>query len=108
MDRSENGSESGLKVAEDIVPLGEFKAHLSERLRGLRASRRPLVVTQNGRATAVVLSPEAFDQLTSQARFVRAVNRGLEQADAGEVMDHDEVFRRIEAQLGKSARTKRR
>jgi prevent-host-death family protein len=108
MDRLENGSESGLKLAEDIVPIGEFKAHLSERLRELRARRRPLVVTQNGRATAVVLSPEAFDRLTYQARFVQAVSRGLEQADAGEVMDHDEVFRRVEAQLGKPTRTKRR
>lgn len=40
-----------MQVAEDIVPIGEFKAHLSERIRDLRSHRRPLVVTQNGKAS---------------------------------------------------------
>jgi prevent-host-death family protein len=52
-----------LHVAEDIVPIGEFKTHASELLRRLATSRRPLVITQNGRPAAVVLTPEEFDSL---------------------------------------------
>ena len=47
-----------LQVAEDIVPIGEFKAHLSERIRDLREKGRPTIITQNGRAAAVMLTPE--------------------------------------------------
>jgi prevent-host-death family protein len=108
MDRSKHDTDLGLQVSEDIVPIGEFKAHLSERIRELRARRRPLVVTLNGRASAVVLSPEAFDELNHRARVVRAVNDGLEQANAGKVIDHDEVFRRVEARIGKVEKAKRR
>ena len=98
MSRSTNGSVA-LQVADDIVPIGELKAHLSERIRELRGRRRPLIVTQNGKAAAVLLSPEEFDRLTSQARFV-AVQEGLDQADAGRVVEHDEVGRILDARFG--------
>jgi prevent-host-death family protein len=103
--RSENGSVV-LQVAEDIVPIGELKAHLSERIRDLRGRRRPLVVTQNGKATAVLLSPEEFDRLTSQARFVAAVQEGLDHADAGKVVEHDEVGKILDERFGTLAQEK--
>lgn len=82
------------------MPIAELKAHLSERIRDLRANRRPLVVTQNGKAAAVMLSPEEFDRLNSQAQFVAAVHEGLEQAEAGKVVEHDEVGRRLDVRFG--------
>jgi prevent-host-death family protein len=98
MDRSLTSTLT-LQVAEDIVPIAELKAHFSERIRKLRSCSRPLVVTQNGRAAAVLLSPEEFDRLTYQARFITAVREGLEQADAGEVIDHDELGRMLDTRL---------
>jgi prevent-host-death family protein len=96
-----------LHVADDIVPINELKAHLSERIRELRTRRRPLVVTQNGKATAVLLSPEEFDRLAGQARFVAAVREGLEQADAGEVVSHDEAMRVLEERFAPAPRKPR-
>jgi prevent-host-death family protein len=99
MYRSSNGS-AILQVADDIVPIADLKAHLSERIRDLRSRRRPLVVTQNGKAAAVLLAPEEFDRLTSQAEFVAAVREGLDQADSARVIDHDEVGRILDARFG--------
>jgi len=48
---------------EDIIPIAEFKTHASELLRRLHAQRRPLVITQNGKAAAVVLTPGEFEDL---------------------------------------------
>ena len=95
---------SSLQVSQDIIPIGELKAHLSERIRALRDRRRPLVVTQNGRATAVLLSPEEFDRLTQQERFVAAVNEGLAQVERNETVTHDEVKRILSERLAKRTR----
>lgn len=109
MNRSENRPISNLQVAEDIVPIGELKAHLSEKIRALRSRRRPLVVTQNGKAAAVLLSPEDFDRLTSQARFVAAVQDGLSDLDAGRVVTDEALGRRLDARFGAlSKRTKKK
>lgn len=91
---------SPLRVAEDIVPIAELKAHLSERIRALGSRHRPLVVTQNGKAAAVMLSPEDFDRLTSQARFVAAVQDGLGDLDAGRVVGDEALGRRLDARFG--------
>jgi len=100
MDRSENSSTRALQVAEDIVPIGELKAHLSEKIRDLRGRRRPLVVTQNGKAAAVLLAPEEFDRLTTQAHFVAAVQEGLADLDAGRIVRDKDVGRRLDARFG--------
>jgi prevent-host-death family protein len=100
MDRSANSPTAALHVAEDIVPIGELKAHLSERIRALRGRHRPLVVTQNGKAAAVILSPEDFDRLTSQARFVAAVQDGLGDLDAGRVLSDEDLGRRLDVRFG--------
>lgn len=100
VDRSENSPTPDLRVAEDIVPIGELKAHLAERIRELRGRRRPLVVTQNGKAAAVLLSPEEFDRLTARARFVTAVQEGLDDADAGRVVRDEELGDILDARFG--------
>lgn len=78
---------STLHISEDILPLGQFKAHASRLLRGIKASNRPLVITQNGKPAAVILSPVEFDRLTAQARFIAAVQQGLEDERGGRVVD---------------------
>ena len=100
VNRSKNSPASILQIAEDIVPIGELKAHLSERIRDLRGRRRPLVVTQNGKAAAVLLAPEEFDRLTAQAGFVGAVQEGLADLDSGRVVTDDELGRRLDARFG--------
>ncbi len=100
MNRSNNGPNSALQVAEDIVPIGELKAHLSERIRDLRGCGRPLVVTQNGKAAAVLLAPEEFDRLTNQARFIAAMQEGFDDLEAGRVISHEELGHRLDARFG--------
>lgn len=105
MKRSEYGSNSVLRVAEDIVPIGELKAHLSEKVRELQGRQRPFVVTQNGRAAAVLLAPEEFDRLTAQTRFVAAVEEGLADHDAGRVIADDALDRQLDKRFGARRKT---
>jgi prevent-host-death family protein len=97
-------------VDEDIVPIAELKAHLSEMVRELPARRRPVVVTQNGRPAAVILSPAAFDRLSYRARFVAAVEEGLEDIDEGRVLSDSAVGGILDERFGAraKAKTKRR
>jgi prevent-host-death family protein len=84
-----------LSISEDIVPIGEFKAHASQLLKRLGASARPLVITQNGRPAAVVLSPAEYDRMRERDRFLASVAAGIDDADAGRVMDSDGLRARL-------------
>jgi prevent-host-death family protein len=99
MDRSKSGA-AILQVAEDIVPIGELKAHLSEKIRDLRGHGRPLIITQNGRAAAVMLTPEEFDRLSYRAHAIAAIQEGLDDLEAGRVLSDEELGRRLDARFG--------
>ncbi|MGV3621940.1 MAG: type II toxin-antitoxin system Phd/YefM family antitoxin [Archangium sp.] len=104
MKRSTPAAQSNIHVAEDIVPLNEFKATLSERLRELKTRQRPFIVTQNGRAAAVVLSPDEFDRLAYEHRFLSAVEEGLADGEAGRVITNDELTRDLNARFGSGSK----
>ncbi len=60
-------------------------------LNEIQSSHRPLVITQNGKAAAVLISPADFDLLTEQARFVEAVQRGLADVQNGRVLPDEDL-----------------
>lgn len=88
-----------VQVARDIVPIAEFKAQSASWLERVRASGRPVVITQNGRPAGVLISPEEFDRIQHQAtEFVRSEIRAGEAAIAtGKVYSTDEVKDHLEA-----------
>ena len=77
-----------INAAQSIVPLGEFKAQAASFLKTLD---EPLIVTQNGRAAAIVLSPAAFEEMRERNRYLESIAIGLADAEAGRVVNHDEV-----------------
>lgn len=91
-----------VRIAEDIVPVSDFKAQAAEWLKRVAESGHPLVITQNGKAAGVLLSPAQFDALSERARFVAAVDEGLADSKAGRVHPHAEVV----AELKKRRRTR--
>ena len=79
-----------ITISENIVSLTDFKNKASKLLNEVQNTRRPLVITQNGKAAAVLIAPADFDYLTEQARFVDAVQRGLKDIEEGrEIEDED-------------------
>ena len=63
-------------------------------------SSEPVVITQNGRAAAVLLSPAAYDELTEPFRFMRSVEQGLADVEAGRVTPHEEVVAEMRRRFG--------
>lgn len=98
---------AAIQVSEDIVPIAEFKVRLSEVVRGLPARRRPVVITQNGKPAAVVLSPAEFDRLSYHARLVAAVDEGLADVADGRVIADDDLGKLLDERFGTTPKPKR-
>ncbi len=91
-----------MRVSQDIVPLSQFKTHASSILERLKKSNHAVIITQNGKAAAVVVTPEEFDRLREEDRFRQAVQRGLEDERAGRLVPHKEVRRRMKRRFGRA------
>lgn len=58
-------------LAEDIVSVTDFARGTKEHLAEMTKSQRPRVLTQNGKAAAVVLPVEVFDEMVHRAEEYR-------------------------------------
>jgi antitoxin YefM len=93
-----------VRVSEDIVPVSDFKAQAAEWLKRVAETGHPIVITQNGKAAGVLLSPAQFDELTERTRFLEAIDEGLADADAGRVHSHAEVVAAIRRRRARRAK----
>ena len=87
----------------DITSFTELRNSLRPQLDRVRTSGRPLFVTTNGQAEAVLLSPEVFDELVGKAELVESlasIERGVEDAKAGRVRPMRDGIRQIADELG--------
>jgi prevent-host-death family protein len=90
-----------LQISKDIFPLGVFKTKASNILKQLHKSQRPVVITQNGNPTAVLITPESYDSLIEDKQFTEAVREGLEDSVAGRVIDDEKLTKTLDDTFGK-------
>ena len=88
-----------LRIASNLVPVSEFKSRAAECIQRLSETAEPMVITQNGRAAAVLLSPAEYDALTERIRFVEAVEEGLRDEAEGRTSSDVELGRQLKAAL---------
>lgn len=85
-----------LNISNDIVPIGEFKSSLSKWLKNIKNTGHPLVITQNGKPAGVLLSPAEYDELVYKRHFLDSVNRGLSDAESGNVYSTKELKKELD------------
>jgi prevent-host-death family protein len=93
-----------INVAEDIVPIGRFKSHAHELLQQLRTTGRPIVITRNGKAAAVVLSPEEFDDLGYRELVKTKVTAALASAQQQGAVSSSDARKRLRERLAADGR----
>jgi prevent-host-death family protein len=60
----------------EIIPISDLRQDASSVLKRVKASRQPLVITQRGRAAAVMLSIEEYDRAENERQVLRLLARG--------------------------------
>lgn len=89
-----------VNYAEDIVPLSSFRAEVTRLMSQTRQTHRPIVVTQNGRASNVFLDVGDYQQLIDKVDLMMDIYRGERDISAGRVHTTDDVRRILSSDLG--------
>lgn len=90
-----------LRPSTDVRPVTEFRANASAVIEQMHATKRPVILTQHGRSTAVLLDVDVYESLIDEVEFLRDLRTSEAQIVAGQTIPHDEVARRMrEKHLG--------
>ncbi len=88
-------------LTEDIVSLSEFKAKASKVINKLSRQGRSIIITQNGKPSAVVITPEEFDRLREREAFIAAVEDGLREVEQGRPISTKDLEKQLDKRYGK-------
>ena len=94
--------------SEHTQSVSDFKTHYTRTLDRINETGEAEILTQNGQARAVLLSPKAFDQLVDDAQLTRDVamiRKSHEQYQRGEARPADEVFDELRGKLSAMKRS---
>jgi prevent-host-death family protein len=92
-----------IDITTDIQSLTAFRRSSGDFMKKLKKSKRPLVLTVNGKAAAVVQDAEAYQRLldiAARADAEEGIRQGLEDANRGNSQRAREFFDEFDAAHG--------
>lgn len=75
-----------------IIPVSDLRQDAANLLKRLRNSREPLIITQRGRATAVMIGVDAYERMEREIEILRLLAKGDREIEAGEGYDLDAIL----------------
>lgn len=83
----------------ETVNASDAKREFGEVL--LKAQKGPVRINKNGKPVAVMVSAETFDELQAvqRAALQQAIDDGMADIKAGNIVEGDEVFSRLRKQV---------
>ena len=80
----------------NIIPVSDLRQHAAKVLKQLKDSKEPLIITQRGRAAAVMQSVETFEQSEHDKELLRLLAKGEREIGTGEGYDLKAVLNEAE------------
>jgi prevent-host-death family protein len=83
----------------EIIPVSDLRQDAAAVLKRVRDSHEPLIVTQRGRAAAVMLSIKSYEQVDRERQILRQLLRGEREIAAGDGFDFESVLAEVDSLL---------
>ncbi len=87
-----------MRLSEDIKPISYVKANSGRVLERVNTSG-PMVITQNGEASAVLMGVRDYECLTEGIALLKILSMGEKSIQEGKGVPAEEAFARIRARI---------
>ncbi|MBU7006004.1 type II toxin-antitoxin system Phd/YefM family antitoxin [Phosphitispora fastidiosa] len=88
-----------MNIKEDIRPISYIKANAAEILEQVNETHRPVYVTQNGEARAVLLDPESYEKMKKAIGLLKLLAQGESDIVEGKVSPQEDFFSDLDREL---------
>ena len=85
-----------MNISEDIRPITYLKSRAADLLKQINETHRPVIITQNGEAKAVLQDPESYENMRNAIGILKMISLGEEDIRTGRVKTQKEVFDLVE------------
>jgi prevent-host-death family protein len=85
------------KVSTAVAPITDLKTRSREIVKQLKETGQPVLITQRGRAAAVMESIESYEKRQEHYEAVEGILAALREAEKGDLRDHKEALKILES-----------
>lgn len=85
-----------------IIPVSDLRRDAAKVLKQVRDSKEPILITQRGRAAAVMMSVEAYEDSERKKSLLQLLAIGEKEIEAGKGHDLDSVLAEADALLAEN------
>lgn len=82
-----------------VHSVSHVKARFAEMINEVHETRNPLIVTQNGNSSVVIIDHATFQQTQDALAMMRLIAMGEADVAAGRTIPHEEVFSSLKQRL---------
>lgn len=93
-----------MTLKQDVLPITELKNHTAELVRQVAEEGRTVVITQNGKAKAVMMDVDAYDRWQAALALLKIVAQGEADVRAGRTLSHRDAVRRAAAAVERAGK----
>ena len=83
----------------DIRPITEFRNKAKEILAQVKSTKRPIVVTQRGQASAVLIDIDEYQRNMEQMEIMKMIAEGEKAIQEGDFKSHVDVMKDLDKWL---------
>jgi prevent-host-death family protein len=88
-----------MQITNDIKPITYLKSRTADVLKQINETHRPMIITQNGEAKAVIQDPQSYENMKNAISMLKLLSFAEEDIKNGDLLDEDEVFSAVEELL---------
>ena len=86
-----------MRYSTQIKPISYLKANAAEVLQVLEEQRKPMIITQNGKAKAVIQDVTSYEETQETLSLLKILALGSQQVEREEITPISEVAGRLRA-----------
>lgn len=86
-------------MSDSVISLSDFKASASQWLKQLQEDNQAVVLTQNGRGSAVVQSFDSFQRQQQSLAMLKLMTQGEADLQIGRTIPQEDVFAALQRKL---------
>lgn len=80
-----------IQLDQDIQPLSEFRSKVAFYFEKVKKTKRPLVITQNGKSSAILLDVSEYQSMVDKIEVLEDIRLAETQIDEGLGISHQEI-----------------
>jgi prevent-host-death family protein len=88
-----------VQLDKDIQPLSEFRANAASMIEKIKTEHRPLVITQHGKSSAVLLNVSDYQKMVDTIELLQEINEARQEIEDGKGIEHEKVMRSLKEKL---------